>query len=190
MSDFLDKLRSGMQEAQQKFVVSQQKFNAAQAESQGAAQRLAVAQQEYQVAATLFQAFQTLVNSQTRKEQQAAGTVTAAPPLPINVPRAAISIGLPSNTATQQNVAAPQAVTDDNKTESSKTQAVRDLLRQHPTGMTPAEIWKQLEAKMSNRAYLYSVLKRLRDKGDARERRGKYFLNPDVEESQAQTAGQ
>ena len=89
-----------------------------------------------------------------------------------------------------QNSPASQSTSDDNKPEENKTQAVRDLLRQHPTGMTPVEIWKQLETKMSNRAYLYSVLKRLRDKGDARERRGKYFLILKPEESHGQTVVQ
>lgn len=64
----------------------------------------------------------------------------------------------------------------------NKTEAVRELLRQHPAGMTPSDIWKELQLQFSTRAYLYSVLKRLRDRGDARERRGKYYLNPKSEE--------
>jgi hypothetical protein len=52
--------------------------------------------------------------------------------------------------------------------------------------MSPADIWKEMEPQMKNRAYLYSVLKRLKDRGDARERRGKYFLNPKIEEGDNQ----
>jgi hypothetical protein len=64
------------------------------------------------------------------------------------------------------------------KNESNQTDAVRELLKQRPGGMTPSDIWKEIGSGLSNRAYLYSVLKRLRDKGDAIERRGKYYLKP------------
>jgi hypothetical protein len=68
--------------------------------------------------------------------------------------------------------------------EKKQTEAVREFLDQHP-GATPAEIWKQLQSQIANRAYLYSVLKRLRDRGDAMERKGKYFLKPKPEEAKA-----
>jgi hypothetical protein len=192
MSDFLEKLKSGMQEAQHKFAVAQQRFAAAQAESQACQQRLTVAQTEFQAAAQEFQAFQTLVNAQTRKEQVVSVPVSATisvrlPPAAPPAPAAAAAPALPASSTADQNAAAPQSTIEDNKAGASQTQAIRDLLRQHPTGMTPGEIWKLLAAKMSNRAYLYSVLKRLRDKGDARERRGKYFLVIKPEESQNQT---
>jgi hypothetical protein len=182
MSDFLEKLKSGMQEAQQKFAMTQQRFVAVQAESQAVAQRLAVAQTEYQAATMEFQAFQTLVNAQTRKEQ-VAGTPVAVSVVRVAAPAPA---ALPANGTASHNVVPSPSATGGNKSDGSKTQAVRDVLRQHPAGMTPSEVWAQLETKMVNRAYLYAVLKRLRDKGDAKERRGKYFLTSKIAEDQNQ----
>jgi hypothetical protein len=184
MSDFLDKLKSDMQEAHARFQTAQQKFNAAQAESQAAQQRLAAAQAAFGLAAAEFQAHQTLIAMHVRKEQQTATGTTPAAAIRVTAP--ATPPALPAGGTAGQNPAASQPTTDDNKSDGNKTQAVRDLLRQHPAGMTPDEIWKALETKVSNRAYLYSVLKRLRDKGDARAKRGKYYLVPKIEESQTQ----
>jgi len=147
MSDFLETLKHRMQEAQQKFLAAQQKLNGFQAEFQAAAQE--------------FQAWQTLVKSETAKEEQGKSSPSATP-----VPAIAATIN--------------------NKSEGNKTEAVRELLRQHPVGMLPGDIWKQLEPQMGKRAYLYSILKRLKDRGDVRERRGKYFLNPKPEVNQGQ----
>jgi hypothetical protein len=161
MSEFLENLKRGMQEAQLKFQAAQQRQVAANAEFQAAAQE--------------FNAWQTLVAATTRKEMR-----TAAPAaLPAATP-AAVTVS--AQATVSPNVAAQLAASG--KPEGNKTNTVRELLRQHPAGMTPLEIWKQVESQMTNRAYLYSVLKRLKDRGDARERRGKYFLNPKVEEAQ------
>jgi hypothetical protein len=199
MSDFLENLKRGMQEAQQKFAAAQQKFTATNAEFQAAQQRLATHQAEYQAALQEFQAFQTLVNSQTRKEQLATGTppapaaavaaaATAAAAVTRTASHSADAVLVRANGAVSQNVVASQS--DDNKSDGNKTQAVRVLLRQHPAGMTPGEIWKCLESQMSNRVYLYSILKRLKDRGDVRERRGKYYCNLKLEDNQGQATVQ
>jgi hypothetical protein len=190
MSEFLEKLKSGLQEAQQKFSATQQKFNAAHADSQAAAQRLAAAQTEYAVATQEFQAFQTLVNVQTRKEQpnlSATATVTVngvpagRPPAPPAPPNATVV-----RNVSQIAVSTSQAAQEANKPEGNKTEAVLMLLRQHGVGMTPGEIWKEMESQINNRAYLYSVLKRLKDRGEVKERRGKYCAIPKIEEVQHQ----
>jgi len=146
MSEFLETLQRGMQEAQVKFQAAQQK--------------MVVVQAEFQKAAQEFQAWQTLVTLETAKQQ---GSVTAE------------LTSMPTN-GNQPNLDG-----------ANKTDMVRGLLRQHPAGMSPADIWREMEPHMKNRAYLYSVLKRLKDRGDARERRGKYFLNPKIEENQGIT---
>jgi hypothetical protein len=84
----------------------------------------------------------------------------------------------------QKQIPDPAVAAISNGSEGNKTEMVRELLRQHPTGMTPGDIWTKMDKQMKNRAYLYSVLKRLKDRGDARERRGKYYLVPKIEESQ------
>jgi hypothetical protein len=210
MSDFLETLKNGLQEAHQKFSAAQQKFAATQAEFQQVQQRMNVAQADFQARAQEFQAFQTLVNLETRKRQGTAGApsvgvipVTAAIPA-IRMP-AGVNVASAANRAVvmpavpNQNIVVPppplststsHTAIESNNSEGSQTQAVRDLLRQHPAGMTPVEIWEQVGAKISSRAYLYSVLKRLREKGDAKERRGKYFFISKPEESPAQTIAQ
>lgn len=188
MSDFLETLKRGMQEAQQKYSSAQQKLTAAQAEFQLAQQRLAVAQTEFQTAIQEFQAFQTLVNLQTHKQQGTSGATPVTAPAHVLVPQHSRILITPGQPV--PNIPPTQPSANGNRIESNKTQAVRDLLRQHPAGMTPAEIWEQLETQLSTRAYLYSVLKRLRDKKDAKEKRGKYFLIPKPEENQGQTAAQ
>ena len=154
MSEFLETLKRGMQEAQVKFQAAQQKMNQFQAEFQKAAQE--------------FQAWQTLVKLETVKQQQQQGS---------------------SETAQQPSIVQRQPSMPTNGNQpgfdgANKTEMVRELLRQHPAGMTPADIWGEMKTHMKSRAYLYSVLKRLKDRGDARDRRGKYFLNPKIEESQ------
>jgi hypothetical protein len=59
----------------------------------------------------------------------------------------------------------------------NKTDMVRDLLRQHPAGMTATEIWAEVSGQFKYRPYLYSVLKRLKDRDEITKRRtGKYCL--------------
>ena len=65
----------------------------------------------------------------------------------------------------------------------NKTQLIREALEQNP-GMTPADTWKAVRGKIKSRNYVYSVLKRLKDRKQLIERRGKYYLpaTPKTEE--------
>lgn len=66
----------------------------------------------------------------------------------------------------------------------NKTEIVRELLRSHTNGITPADLWKgfQIQAPGTSRQYLYSVLKRLRDREYVCVRRGKYVLKTKPQE--------
>jgi len=188
MSSFLETLKQGLQESQQKFVLSQQKLAQCQNELQAAQQRFNVANAEHQTAMQEFQAFNTLTNLEARKEQQAvaataAGSNGASSATLVLRPGAEQPKSVPISTINEStytsNVAASVTggqLSSNNKAEGNKTEVVRDFLRQHSTGVTPSEIWKELESQMSGRAYLYSVLKRLKDRGDVREKRGKYYF--------------
>lgn len=70
---------------------------------------------------------------------------------------------------------APQVAAPPQLTDLSKTDMIRELLRQHPTGMSPTEIWREVKGQMTHRAYLYSILKRLKDKDEVFLRRKKYI---------------
>lgn len=189
MSDLLENLKQGLPDAQRKFITAQQKLAAVQAEFQAAQQRLTATQAEFQLALQEFQAYQTLVNVENRKRQPNL-PANAAPPLPPPSPNMPQTAVIPAHVVHRPNVvthvvsngsmSAPPV--EENKSEVNKTELVRELLRQHPNGMTPVEIWGHVHSQFGNRVYLYSVLRRLKDKGDAREKRGKYSIVPTVGE--------
>jgi len=87
--------------------------------------------------------------------------------LPITQPQA------PTTSATKQPSAAPESAASD----VNKTELVRELLAQHPEGMTPGEVWTVLKNQIP-RAYVYSILKRLKDADEViyQRRRKKYSL--------------
>jgi type II secretory pathway pseudopilin PulG len=149
MSEFLENLKSRHAEAQKRFVAKQAQLNAMQ--------------QEFQAVAAEFNAWTTLLTLETRKEQSATIVLTPGTPIPAQTAKIAQLPGTARTNPTSQ---------------TNKTEIVRDLLRQHSSGMTPGEIWKaeEIKAEFSHRPYLYSVLKRLKDRGDITERRGKYFF--------------
>lgn len=138
----------------------------AQRRHQLASQKLQIAQQEHATASQDFVSWQNTVRVETLREQQEIaanqGAVTPQQALP---------------TPPQPSV---------NREELSKTDMIRQLLRQHPEGIRPTELWKQLANQLKHRAYLYSVLKRLKEKQEVCERRGKYFSKvvPRIEEDE------
>jgi hypothetical protein len=125
------------------------------ARSVEAQKRVAETQQQAQAAQALFQSaaqefnsLQLLVNLESAREAKASPQAKAAPV----VERPAVAIS-----------------------EGNKTELVRNLIFDNPEGLTPPEIWKRVGAKMVRRQYLYSVLKRLKDREIIVEKRGKYF---------------
>jgi hypothetical protein len=170
MSDFLHKLQTELVGAKDRFGIAQKKFTTAQQESQAANQRLQAAQAEFQTAAQEMNSYQTLVNVWTKKAQE-----QATAPSPAMPDRLVIEV---RSEAVETTSVSPSG------SDANKTEKVRDLLRQNPSGMTPGDIWAKVESGMKNRAYLYSILKRLTDRGDAKEKRGKYYLIQKIEENQ------
>jgi hypothetical protein len=79
---------------------------------------------------------------------------------------------------------------EDGSGSTNKTDTVRDLLRRHPAGMSAIDIWAEVRSDFKHRPYLYSVLKRLRDREEIIKRRGKYCLKliPKAEEAQDHSA--
>jgi hypothetical protein len=127
---------------------AQKRFNESQ-------QKLQVAQLEHQTAAQEFSSWQKAVEVEARRE--AAIPAGAEGPLPI---------------ATRTTV-----VLEPSTTEPNKTQMIRELLRDHPAGMTPGEVWRAVKNSFPHRAYVYSVLKRLTEREQIiGPRRGKYFF--------------
>jgi sugar-specific transcriptional regulator TrmB len=152
MSEFLETLKTNLAEAQKRFTAKQQELTRLNAEFQAVVQE--------------FNAWQTLVNVQTRKEQAESG-ITASGSVTLALPQSPANPSIPAP--------APQTVVTPSP-ETNKTEIVRQLLKQHETGMTPSEIWKLVKTQIPHRPYLYSVLKRLKERGDILEKRGKYVF--------------
>src|SRR5467141_2816 len=86
-----------------------------------AQQKMAIAQAELQAVTQEYNSLQHLANVEAARIQQSTGA-----PITVNV----------SPRITQP--ALPQA------SDTNKTETIRELLRQHPTGMTPTDIWKEV----------------------------------------------
>ena len=119
--------------------------------------QLQSSQAAFQAAAADVQSYQRVVDAQTKKEeldsqqskspQEAARIATASP--------------------------APTPEVAEGSSSVNKTQMIRDALRQH-AGATPADLMEYTGGQIG-RAYLYSVLKRLREKEEVIVRRKKYY---------------
>jgi hypothetical protein len=145
VSSFLDELKSRQMDAHRKFQISQQKLQQAQSEHQAIVVELT--------------SWQNAVAAETRREQQESAASDAS----------AVA-GTDRPTLTTQ----PTDQSESNHQEINKTGVIRDALRQHPAGIRPVELWKELKGQI-DRGYLYSVLKRLKDRKQVTEKRGKYY---------------
>jgi hypothetical protein len=157
MNQFLEELKSRMEDAQRRL--------------QLAAAALQAAQVQHQAIAQEFGSLQFLFQVETRKAQ--GGAAHAA--------------SVPQQAAIRAQVTPIQSPPAD-QTEPNKTELVRDVLRQHPDGMQPKDLWKAVSGQIGHRPYLYSILKRLRERGDVFQKRGKYFpkMTPKPEDGKEQ----
>jgi hypothetical protein len=114
------------------------------------------------ILARQFQVCQGVHARNQREAQEAANRALNLGPVPTGV----------SITATQTNRALTGAIVPP---ETNKTEMIREVLRQHTNGITPAQVWINVKDKVG-RNYVYSVLKRMKDKDEVKERRGKYYL--------------
>jgi hypothetical protein len=131
-----------------------------------AAQQLQIAQQNQQKAASDFSVFNAAVAILTKEEEEKKAAANEKQ----------LPMGL-SDGESVPEYTPPGAVSSHGaETPPNKTELVRELLRHHMGGMTPTEIWKELRGQFVHRAYLYSVLKRLRDRDEVSLRRNKYAL--------------
>ncbi len=162
MSEFLETLKIRMTDAQRRLQVAQANLQRAQV--------------EHGAVMAEFSSWQNAVAVESRKEEQAkiiqANIQLPVKPTPITQP------------STTVNVAA-QSQSTPSSTDVNKASLIREVLRQHPNGITPVEVWRAVKDRQVDRAYVYSVLKRLKDKKQALQRRGKYVL---VVEAKAEEA--
>jgi uncharacterized protein HemX len=144
---------------------------AAQARHAVAQQKLQVAQVEFNSATAEVNIWNNAVMIETRDESARAAEAA----------KDQIPIDLPSEATVEAAVSDAEQIEvqpEEDEEPVNKTEAVREILRQNPGGMTPAALWAafQQQAPNTRRNYLYSVLKRLRDYEEVAQRRGKYVL--------------
>jgi hypothetical protein len=139
-------------------------FEKAQKRFQETQQRMQAMQLEFNKMAQEFNAWQTLYQAEMAKQ----GNDLIAPPP---------TISLTFNGRRLHNA----QIQPLKSSKPSQTEVVRNALKERQAGLTPNEIWKEVESQMVNRTYLYSVLKRLKERGDVFERRGKYYPKPQVD---------
>ena len=163
MSQFLETLKARMADAQQRLQVSQN--------------TLVKAQAEHNAVMAEFSSWQNAVSVETRKEQGLTGLPPNPPVNPLaNRPQTHVVFRtqpMVQPVPDAASVAVPESASG---VEVNKTDLIREVLRQHPNGMSPADVWKQVKQHQISRAYVYSVLKRLKDRKQASERRRKYYL--------------
>lgn len=152
--------------------------------------RLVLASQEYQAAGAKLQQVQTecniwtaAVTLETREEEKRLAKASEDQ-IPMDLPD---FMGAPNSEnlsppETHPEAAASPAVVN-------KTQKVRDILAEHAAGIAPAEIWMEVKDYVSSRAYLYAILKRLRDNDEVSIRRGRYSLKPKPVQMNIEEAG-
>ncbi|MGB8682318.1 MAG: hypothetical protein WCD12_05490 [Candidatus Binatus sp.] len=170
MDDFLTNLKIRAADAQKRFLEAQRK--------------LQIAQTEFQAAAQEHTNYQGVIMAENRKING------LAVPTPISVPQVRTVMVNPNARQVQFIPAhepappSPAPETASAKSEINKTEMVRELLRQHSAGMTPDEVWRALRSQLDNHAYIYSVLKRLKERDEVRKSRGKYYFkhHPQAEE--------
>jgi len=153
---FLEEIQKRLAEVQTRANEVTRRLGQVQAEHQSVMQELGSYQKIAQVEALRLQ----------REQQQSL------------IPGAA---GAPPTVQTQpqpQSVTAPVLAESPTNDDGNKTEAIREFLRQHPAGMTPAQLWQQMKNRVAHRQYIYGVLKRLKDQKQVTERRGKYYFQP------------
>lgn len=152
MDHFLETLKSRFLDAQKRQIAAQL--------------NLAKAQNEFNLANQELAGWQIAIAAEERKLAPPASQPLQPPHSPQPSP----------TTIVIRASATPSATTSTEvKSEINKTQAVHQLLRQHPAGITPRDLWKEASGHLTNRTYLYSILKRLKDRDEITIRRGKYY---------------
>jgi hypothetical protein len=184
-SPFLETLKTRVTESQKRWQEAQHK--------------LTVAQQEFQLAQNEFVNWQGVLQAEMRRLGQLPPVPPPPPPgQPQPQQRVLTSSGgirvIPAQVAVanQPQPPAPNSgppAQDLANSDVNKTELIREVLRQHPAGMTPKEIRIALKDEVS-RDYVYAVLKRLKDRDQIvfQRKKRKYFMRvPQKGEESKQT---
>lgn len=152
-----------------------EKLEKAKSRLANAQQAFQVAQAELQFATAEFGIWTSALNLATRDEEKRVAE-SKAKQIPMDLPGIQAA---PSEASSEEFGGAEQSLLraiESSAEITNQTERVRAILRAHNTGMTPGNIWDKGRDHISSRAYLYAILKRLRDSDEVLLRRGKYSL--------------
>jgi hypothetical protein len=167
MPNILEELRNRILEAQSRLTETGRK--------------LQLAQRAHEIASNDVAVWRAAFDSENREQQSRQEAAIASQPVFEGFVSQVEQIAQtpPDNeiaTSAEAPPASPSETTNPNKTE-----IIRALLRQHPTGLTPPQIWLQVGEQFKHRPYMYSVLKRLKDRDEISFRRNKYVIRQESE---------
>jgi hypothetical protein len=158
-----------------------ERFEKAKARMASAKQAFQVAQTELQAAMEECNIWNSAINLEVREEDKRLAE-SQEKQISIDLPEFRTQPKAENATEAVCSSGASNAVASVNKTEK-----VREVLRAHGSGIAPSGLWTEVKEHMSSRAYLYSILKRLRDNDEVLMRRGKYLLKPKLVDVKAET---
>jgi len=151
MQTVLEGLRARFDTARERHAAAQKRFQEAQA--------------ELQAATNDFSIWNQAVLLETREEEK---RIAASHEKQILLPQVIAS-------APESTIPEPEAEAAPEDT-LNKTELVREIIRKHQAGLTAGDVWKTAKGHIASRAYLYSILKRLRDRDEIMMRRKKYMM--------------
>jgi len=156
MTDLIDSLKDRLERAKVRLTNAQQAHQAAQAELNAAAGE--------------FNVWNSVVALEIREEERRIAE-SRDKQIPMDLPE----ISPPQNQEPPSQIG-PTVNVSEGAAPVNKTEKVREILREHGSGITPSGLWTEVKDYFSSRAYLYAILKRLRDHDEVSVRRGKYIL--------------
>jgi len=147
------------------------------------ARKLELAEQAHNAASNDFAVWRAALDSEMREHQVELEATKANQPIlegftPQDIENPLI---IPDGNP-KTNTEAPRTLASETV---NKTEIIRALLRKNPTGLTPPEIWSHVGDQFKHRPYMYSVLKRLKDRDEISFRRNKYVIRqqPEISDS-------
>ncbi len=164
MPSILEALKERLAEATKNYNEATVKFQLAQAAHQQAGMELNI--------------WRGAVEAEARAEQARVEAAKAAQPTLAGIEPQSTSTGVNEANVDEASL---RATSSDATVSTNKTEMVRTLLRQNPAGLTAPQIWQHVTSEFKHRPYMYSVLKRLKDRDEVTFRRNKYFLRHDEE---------
>jgi hypothetical protein len=155
----LEHIQSRMEDSSKRLAIATQNLQRAQQEHQMATHEHSIWTGALQIEQRKIALAQAQAHAQQQQQARALSPGSAATHSEPKVLQQPVATSIEPNTGQDIN----------------KTEAIREFLSKRSTGVTPAEIWETLKGQV-DRPYVYSILKRLKDRKQVTVRRGKYYL--------------